>query len=98
MTRTINAQPIWEGNRAKVIEIFGAETVKMQGVGSGTYSVKGRLSSDAEYDLISLVKASDFSVVPEVTDSGIYIGDVTGYRDITVEASGFDKIYCVTVG
>ena len=94
----MNSFVIFDGTESKVIEINQDEQIKIQGVGSGTYTIKGRLSSDCEWDTVCAIKASDFSKGTAISDTNIWIADVSGYSHITVEASGFTKIYATTIG
>lgn len=98
MTRNIYSKVIFENGTAEVLETYGAEQIKIQGIGSGTYTIKGRLSSDCEWDTVCAIKASDFSKGTVITDTNIWIADVSGYSHITVEASEFTKIYATTIG
>lgn len=97
MTRIIDSTTIYDGT-AKVLNVSGGEQVKIQGVGSGTYTLKGRLSADCAFDGIACLKASDLAKKTEVTDDSVYCADVSGYAQITVEADSFDKIYVTIIG
>lgn len=94
----MNSFVIFDGTESKVIEINQDEQIKIQGVGSGTFTIKGRLSSDCEWDTICAIKASDFSKGATIVDNAIWMADVSGYSHITVEASGYTKIYVTTIG
>lgn len=98
MTRNIYSKVIFENGTAEVLETYGAEQIKIQGIGSGSYAIKGRLSSDCEWDTICAIKASDFSKGATIVDNAIWIADVSGYSHITVEASGYTKIYATILG
>ena len=94
----INSLVIYDGIKTEVLNISDDETIKFQAIGSGTYSIKGKIANDCAWDDICAIKASDFETSLNINDNAVWIADVTGYSQITVEASGFDKIYCVTVG
>ena len=94
----LNAMEIFNGSEAKVLKIATDEQVKFQAVGEGTYTIKGKLQPDCEWDDICAIKAADYSTNSMIDDNGVWIADASGYYEITVEASGFDKIYAVTVG
>lgn len=98
MTRIIDSTIIFDGSSAKILNVSGGEQVKIQGVGSGSYTLKGRLSSDCSFDAIAAIKASDFSKKTEIVDDSVWCADVSGYSQITVEADSFDKIYVTIVG
>lgn len=98
MARIIYNDEIYDGSTAKVVNVIGAEQVKVQAIGTGTYSIKGRLNSDCPFDVICAIKASDFAKKSSITDSSVYNADVSGYAQITVEASGVDKVIAVLVG
>lgn len=97
MTRIIESTTIYDGT-AKVLNVNGAEQCKIQGIGSGAYTLKGRLSSDMPFDAICAIKASDFAKKAEITDESVWTVDISGYSQITVEASGYNKIYVTLVG
>ena len=98
MTRIINSTIIYDGTTAKIVDVSGGEQAKIQGVGSGTYTLRGRLSSECAFDDIATIKASDFSKKTEVSDDMVYCADVSGYSQITVDADSFDKIYVTIIG
>lgn len=98
MAKIIDSATIYDGTSAKVLNVFSGEQVKIQGVGSGSYTLKGRLTSDGTFDAIATIKASDFSKKTQVTDDSVYCADVSGYSQITVTASGFDSIYATIIG
>ena len=98
MTRIINSTVIFNGTNPTILYVNGGEQVKIQGVGIGTYTLKGRLSSDCAFDEVCAIKASDFSTAKEITDGSVYNADVAGYYQITVEAAGFEKIYVTIIG
>lgn len=97
MTR-ISADYIFENDEAKILSISKGEQIKLQGIGSGTYKLKGRLSTDCAFDEICVVKATTLATTREVSDTSVYIADISGYAQITVEALGFDKIFATVVG
>lgn len=98
MTRNIYSKVIFENGTAEVLETYGAEQIKIQGIGSGTYTIKGRLSADCAWDTICAIKASDFSKGSAVNDTSVWIADVSGYSHVTVSASGYTKIYATVLG
>lgn len=98
MTKIIDSTVIYDGTTAQVLNVANGEQAKIQGVGSGTYTLKGRLSSDCAFDAICAIKASDFSKKTTVTDDAVWCADVSGYTQITVEADSFDKIYITIIG
>lgn len=98
MTRNIYSKVIFENGTAEVLETYGAEQIKIQGIGSGSYALKGRLSADCAWDSICVIKASDLSQNTTVSDTSVWVADISGYAHITVEASGFTKIYATVLG
>ena len=98
MTRIITNTEIYDGTSPVVLDVLGGEQVKVQSVGTGTYTLKGRLSSNAQFDTICAIKVSDFSKKSEITDTAVYSADVSGYSQITVTASGVDKVIAVIIG
>lgn len=98
MTRNIYSKVIFENGTAEVLETYGAEQIKIQGIGSGTYTIKGRLSSDCAWDTICAIKASDFSKGGTIIDTSVWMADVSGYSHVTVNASGYTKIYATVLG
>lgn len=98
MTRILWNDEIYDGTTAQVVDVVGAEQCKIQGVGSGSYTLKGRLSTTASFDTICTIKVSDFSKKSEITDTAVYSADVSGYSQVTVEASGLDSITAVLIG
>lgn len=98
MTRILWNDEIYDGTTAKVVDVVGAEQIKVQAVGTGTYTVKGRLNSNAQFDTICAIKVSDFSTKSTISDTAIYTGDVSGYSQVTVDASGFDSITAALIG
>lgn len=97
MAKILNSTIIYDGT-ARIIDVCGGEQVKIQGVGSGTYTLKGRLSSDNSFDAIAAIKSSDFSKRTQITDDSVYCADVSGYSQITVTATSFEKIYVTIIG
>lgn len=97
MTRII-ADYIYEDDKAKILSISRGEQIKLQGIGAGTYKLKGRLTVDCDFDDVCTVKANSLATVKEVSDTAVYIADISGYSQITVEAMGFDKIFATVVG
>lgn len=98
MTRIITNTEIYDGTSAKILDVINGEQVKIQGVGAGSYTLKGRLSSDSAFDTICCIKVSDFSKATSITNTAVYSADVSGYSQITVEASDFDKVVAVIIG
>lgn len=98
MTRIIDSDMIFDGTEAKILSVNGGESVKIQGVGDGVYTLKGRLSNECEWDTICMVKASSFSKSSAVADTSVWFADVSGYTAITVENEGFTKIYATILG
>lgn len=97
MTRIIDSTIIYDGTPV-VLNVNGGEQVKMQGIGIGTYTLRGRLSADCSFDDIAAIKSSDFSKKTNITDSSVWYADVSGYSQITVNAEGFEKIYVTIIG
>ena len=97
MTRIIDSTIIYDGTPV-VLNVNGGEQVKMQGIGVGTYTLRGRLSSDCSFDDIAAIKSSDFSKKTNITDSSVWCADVSGYSQITVNAEGFERIYVTIIG
>ena len=97
MTRIIDSTIIYDGTPV-ILNVNGGEQVKMQGVGAGTYTLRGRLSSECSFDDIAAIKSSDFSKKTNKTDSSVWCADVSGYSQITVNAEGFEKIYVTIIG
>lgn len=98
MTTSIYSNTIYKNNKANVIETYGADQIKIQGIGSGTYTIKGRLSKNCEWDTVCAIKASDYSKGSIITDASIWIADIAGYSHVTVDASGFTEIYATILG
>lgn len=97
MTRIIDSTTIYDGTPA-ILDVNGGEQVKIQGVGSGTYTLRGRLSADCSFDDIAAIKSSDFTKRTEISDDSVWCADVSGYSQITVTADGFEKIYITIIG
>lgn len=97
MTR-INSDFIYADSEAKIFEVMRGEQVKLQAQGSGTYTLKGRLSADCDWDEICTLKASSLSTTRDMSDTAVYTADVTGYSHITVDVTGFDKVYATIIG
>ena len=97
MTR-ISSDYVYENGKAKVVDVIRGEQAKIQAIGSGTYSLKGRLSADCDFDDIALIKASDFVKSSTISDNSVWVADISGYSQITVEADGVDKIYMTIIG
>lgn len=97
-SRRISNVDIYDGTEAKIIDVINAEQVKTQAVGVGTYTIMGRLDANCPFDTICAIKASDFAKKSSITDTSVYNADVSGYAQITVEASGVDKIVAVLIG
>ena len=98
MAKVIANKDIYDGKDAFVLDVVNGEQVKIQGVGSGSYTLKGRLSPDCAFDSVCAIKVSDFSKKTEITDDSIWSADVSGFAQITVEAESFDKIVAVIIG
>lgn len=98
MARIIHNGIIYDGTTAKEIVVYDSEQIKIQAKGTGSFVLKGKIAGSYSYDTIRLIKASDFSTRSTVTDTAVYVGDVSGYTNVTVEASGFDEIYCILIG
>lgn len=96
--KKINSLVVFDGKEAKTIEISEGELVKVQGVGSGTCTIKGKLFEDCEWDNICAIKTSDFSKGTTISDTGVWVADISGYSYITVEASGYTKVYMTILG
>ena len=97
MTRIIDSTIIYDGTPV-ILNVNGGEQVKMQGVGAGTYTLRGRLSSECSFDDIAAIKSSDFSKKTNITDSSVWCSDLSGYSQIIVNAEGFEKIYVTIIG
>lgn len=98
MARIIDAEYIYEDGKAKVLNVMGGEQAKIQAVGSGTYTLKGRLSPDCEFDDIAAIKASDFIKSSTIEDESVWCADISGYAQVTVEAFDVDKVYITIIG
>lgn len=98
MTRIINSVAIYDGDESHIVDVCNGEQVKMQAVGSGTYTLKGRLVSDCDFDTICAIKSSDFNKSSTISDNSVWCADVSGYSQITVEADGVDKVYVTIIG
>lgn len=94
----MNHLVIFENDEAKIVDVINAEQIKVQAVGTGIYTVKGRLASDCEWDTICCIRARDFEKSSDISDTAVWIGDVSGYSAISVEATNFDKIYATLIG
>jgi hypothetical protein len=97
MTRIITSEMLYDAE-PKVIDVVGGESVKMQAVGDGVFTLKGRLSNECEWDTICAIKASSFSKSSSIADTSVWFADVSGYSSITVENEGFTKIYATIIG
>lgn len=93
-THSLNMEYIYEQGESKDLFVEHAQEAKIQGTGSGSFKVYGRLTRDGEAKPLTLINASTF----EMTDTGkgneIYICDVSGLRCIYAnEVSGMSRIY-----
>lgn len=80
--------------QSKELRITTAQEMKIQGAGSGTYKIYGRLTSDGVAKPIVLINASTFDVTNTGTNDNIYICDVAGLHSIYADdISGVTKIY-----
>lgn len=94
MANVVTSELIYDGETAKELYVYDAEQIKLQAKGTvGTFVLKGKLAHSTSYDNIRLIKANDFSNRTTVTDTSVYIGDVSGYSYITVEVTGFTEVY-----
>lgn len=98
MTRIINATTIYDGKTAKIVDVVGGEQAKVQAKGSGTFTLKGRLSPDYDFDDIAAIKASDFNKTTIISDNSVWCADISGYSQITVEADSVDEVYVTIIG
>lgn len=97
MTR-ISSDYIYADSEAKILDVIRGEQVKLQAQGSGTYTLKGRLSAECDWDEICTLKASSLSTTRDMSDTAVYTADITGYSHITVAVNGFDKVYATVIG
>ena len=98
MTRILTNKAIYDGTKAIIISTSGAEQIKLQAIGSGSYEIQGRIDPSCEFRTISAIKASDLSKGDTISDTEIWMADVSGICQVTVDATGFDKIMAVTLG
>lgn len=92
MASVVTSELIYDGT-AKELYVYDAEQIKLQAKGTGTFVLKGKLAQSTAYDSIRLIKANDFSNRTTVTDTSVYIGDISGYSYVTVEVTGFTEVF-----
>lgn len=91
--KRLSSVAIYDGGESKIISVSSGEQVKLQAIGSGSATLRGRLNSECNWDSIALLKGNDFSKSDSINSTEVYMADCSGYTEITIEASGFVKIY-----
>ena len=84
---------LYENGIATEMKVATGCDLRIQGVGSGEFTVMGKLTANGTAKPLAMIRMSDFQKVSSISDNEIYAGDVAGLYSITVEASGVTKVY-----
>lgn len=86
---------LFNGNEPSEWLVAAGREIKLQCIGSGTATLKGRVSEEAEWATIGLIKLSNFTIASSISDTEVYTADVSALHSVTVEASGFEAVEAV---
>lgn len=89
---------IYSGGESEEWKVGMSREVKIQGVGSGTYTLLGKMTAEADFAPLQLISTADFSLSSSASDTNIYAADVAGLHSIKVVASGFDRVFACAYG
>lgn len=93
MIKTVWDGLLFTGRRTPFIEVLNGEYIKLQGTGTGTFTLYGVLGDDTKPSPIGLIRAKDLLRRKQGITDDVYMGDVSGYKYVYVVSSGFKKIY-----
>lgn len=67
--------------------------------GTGSCKIYGKLTREANFKPLSLVRLKDFAVVDTITDNEIYACDLTGFHTVKADnVSGFTSVWINIMG
>lgn len=79
------------------MKITHSQEMKIQGTGSGSYKIYGKLTSNGVAKPIALLNVSTFEIGDIGVDDNIYVCDVAGLHCIYAdEINGVTKVYAET--
>lgn len=89
---------LFDGKRLYIHENNGGTCIKVQGEKSHyatsdtIANLKGYLSDETPAVNIGLIRCKDLAKRKQLLTEDVYLADITGYKYITVQSNGFNKI------
>lgn len=85
---------LYNGGTASEMKILNGSDIRIKASGTGSCKVVGKLTSNGEAKVLSLVRLNGYDVVDTITDNEIYAADASGLYSVSVtDVSGFTNVW-----
>lgn len=85
---------LYENGKTMELQVGIGADIKVQGSGTGSFQIVGKLTKNGAEKVLMLVNLSNFSTVDTIKTEDVYAGDVSGYYSVTVKnVSGVNKVW-----
>lgn len=85
---------LYNGGTSSEMKVLNGSDIRIKASGTGSCKVVGKLTSNGEVKVLSLVRLNGYDVVDTITDNEIYAADASGLYSVSVtDVSGFTNVW-----